>query len=305
MNITFRQLQVFVEVARQNSVARASETLHLTSPAVSLQIKAIEREVGQVFFDRANRSMTLTAAGEFFLDHARQLLADLRSAEVAMEKFNSLDSGHLTIAMISSAKYFLPYLLAQFHELHPEIDLKLKLGTRDQIDDMLTDNEVDLCIMGRSPRQVPSVVKPFAPHPHVLVMSPDHRLANTGYIPVSELSNETFIVREKTSGTRAALEEFLAQHQINPPRAMEMASNEAIKQAVIANMGISLLSRHIISLELKNELMIVPEVEGLPIIRQWNVVHAASRRLSPAAEKFMEFILGNGLSFLSQKIETV
>lgn len=298
MNLTFRQLKVFVEVARLGSVVRAAENLHLTPPAVSLQIKAIERETGQVLFDRANKRMNLTASGEFFHVHARRLLGSLKEAEEAMEGFGRLEAGHITIAMVSSANYYLPHLLAGFHELHKSVEIRLRLGSRDQIDVMLEENEVDLCVTGRPPRKVPVIAQPFAMHPHNLIMSPKHRLAGAEHIPAHMLANEPFIVREPESGTRSALQEYLDAHHIEPNFVMEMASNEAIKQAVMANLGVALVSRHILALELHNGLILTPSVEGLPLIRRWHVVHAASKRLSPAATALRDYIVEHGEHYL-------
>ena len=302
MNVTFRQLRVFVEIARQGGVGRAAERLHLTPPAVSQQLKAIERELDQVLFDRAGRRMALTAAGEHFFVHARRLLAGLRDAEDAMERFGRLESGQLTIAMVGAATYFLPQLLARFHADHPAVDVRLQLGGRDEIDEMLADGEVDLCVMGRPPRKVPIVSQPFAAHPHVLVVSPTHRLARAEHVPASALAVEPFIAREPGSGTRAALHEYLDRFRLQPHVTMEMASNEAIKQAVMAGMGVSLVSRHIIALECRCGLIAAPPVEGLPLARRWHVVHAASKQLSPAAEAFRDFIVEEGEAYLMSMI---
>lgn len=249
MHVTFRQLSVFCEVARRESVLRAAEALHLSAPAVSLQIKEVERQVGQVLFDRAGRRMSLTTAGEYFLFYARKLLATLKDAEDGMARLTRLESGRLTIGMVSAAKYFLPQLLAKFHAEHPAVDVQLRLGNRDQLGTLLTTNEADLCIMGRPPRDLPNRAEPFAMHPHVLVTAPDHRFTRAEGVPAAALAHEPFIVREATSGTREALHEYLSEHRIEPNFVMEMPSNEAIKQAVMAGMGVSLLSLHTIALE--------------------------------------------------------
>ncbi len=299
MNVTFRQLRVFVEVARQGSVLRASETLHLTPPAVSQQIKEVESQVGQVLFDRGGRKMTLTTAGEYFVVYARRLLGTLKEAEDAMARFRRLESGRLTLGMVSSAKYFLPQLLAQYHAEHPAVDVRLKLGGREQLVAMMTANEVDLCVMGRPPVDFPSRAEPFAMHPHVLVTAPTHRFAQAESVPAAALANEPFIVREPGSGTRTALQEYLDEHRLKPTFVMEMPSNEAIKQAVMAGMGVSLLSLHTIGLEWTSGLIAAPAVEGLPLVRRWNIVAAAGRQLSPAAEAFRYFILERGEAHLA------
>lgn len=294
MNVTFRQLRVFVEVARQSSVLRAAEALHLTPPAVSQQIKEVESQVGQPLFDRANRKMTLTTAGEYFVVYARRLLATLKEADDAMARFRRLESGRLTLCMVSSAKYFLPQMLAKFHAEHPSVDVRLKLGSREQLVAMMSANEVDLCVMGRPPVDFPSRAEPFAMHPHVLVTAPTHRFAQAESVPAAALASEPFIVREPSSGTRSALQEYLDEYRLKPTFVMEMPSNEAIKQAVMAGMGVSLLSLHTIGLEWTSGLIAAPAVEGLPLMRRWNIVAAAGRQLSPAAEAFRYFILERG-----------
>lgn len=299
MNVTFRQLRVFVEVARQGSVLRASEVLHLTPPAVSLQIKEIENQVGQRLFDRANRRITLSTAGEYFLVYARRLLGTLKEAEDAMARFARLESGRLTIGMVSSAKYFLPQLLARFHTEHPAVDVRLRLGNREQLVALMEANEVDLCVMGRAPVDFSSRAEPFAMHPHVLVTAPTHRFAQAESVPAQALADEAFIVREPASGTRTALQEYLDQHRLKPSFVMEMPSNEAIKQAVMAGMGVSLLSLHTIGLELNSGLIAVPTVEDLPLMRRWNIVNRAAKQLSPAAEAFRYFVLSHGEAHLA------
>jgi len=294
MNVTFRQLRVFVEVARQGSVLGASEVLHLTPPAVSMQIKEIESQVGQRLFDRSNRRITLSTAGEYFLVYARRLLGTLKEAEDAMAKFARLESGRLTIGMVSSAKYFLPQLLARFHTEHPAVDVRLRLGNREQLAALMEANEVDLCVMGRPPVDFASRAEPFAMHPHVLVTAPTHRFAGAESVPAQALANEPFIVREPASGTRTAMQEYLDAHRLRPSFVMEMPSNEAIKQAVMAGMGVSLLSLHTIGLELQSGLIAVPTVEGLPLMRRWNIVNRAAKQLSPSAEAFRYFVLGHG-----------
>lgn len=299
MHFTFRQLRVFAEVARQGSVLRAAESLHLSAPAVSLQIKEVETQVGLQLFDRAGRRMALTTAGEYFIVYARRLLATLKETQDAMARFTRLESGRLTIGMVSAAKYFLPQLLASFHKEHPAIDVRLKLGSREQFGPLMQGGEVDLCIMGRPPRDTPCRAEPFAMHPHVLITAPDHPFARGEDVPLAALAHEPFIVREPESGTRIALQEFLDTHRIQPSFVMEMASNEAIKQAVMAGMGVSLLSLHTISLELAYGLIATPTVEGLPLVRRWNVVNVAAKPLSPAAEAFRYFVLERAESHLA------
>lgn len=315
MNLTFRQLRVFNEVARQGSLARAAEALHLTPPAVSMQIKELEGQVGLPLLDRGTRSATLTSAGEYFLVHARRLLADLKDAQHAMARLRKLEQGVLVIGVVSTAKYFVPHLLARFHEEHPAIDVKLRVAAnREQLVALMDAGEADLSIMGRPPRELGARAESFAPHPLVFVAPARHPLVNRHGgdgangaagasahrtpITLAELADHPMIVREAASGTRSTLDALLAQHRVEPRITMEMPSNESIKQAVIAGMGISFLSLHTVGLELRNGLMRVLPVEGTPLMRAWHVVHLSAKVLSPAAEAFRYFILEHGPAWL-------
>jgi DNA-binding transcriptional LysR family regulator len=299
MNITFRQLRVFTEVAQQGSMARAAANLHLTPPAVSMQIKEVESQVGLALFERHGRQVSLSTAGEYFLVHARRMLADLKQAEDAMARFKRLEHGLLTIGIVSTAKYFVPQLLARFHEEHPGIDVRLRVvGNREQLLAMMQASDVDLSVMGRPPKEIATRAEAFAAHPLVFVCPPGHPLLKIGHPPVSALEGYPFIVREHGSGTRAAMETFFAEHHFEPRISMEMSSNETIKQAVMAGMGLSFLSLHTIGLELRCGLLHVLDVEGTPVMRMWNVVHLQARLLSPAAEAFRYFIIERGEAHL-------
>lgn len=305
MNVTFRQLRVFAEVARSGSVQRAAEALHLTAPAVSMQIKEVESQVGLPLFDRSSRRLVLNTAGEYFVVYARRLLGTLKEAEDAMARFTRMESGVLSVGMVSSAKYFLPGLLARFHAEHPGVELKLRLGNRNQLAAWMAANEVDLAVMGRPPQGFANRAEPFAAHPHGLITAPDHPFAQAEHVPAAMLAREPFIVREAGSGTRAALVEYLEHWQLQPVFVMEMDSTEAIKQAVMAGLGVSLVSLHTIALEWRHGLLAAPAVEGLPLMRRWHVVNTAGKLLSPSAEALRYFVLEHGeaqlaAQFLSQ-----
>jgi DNA-binding transcriptional LysR family regulator len=299
MNVTFRQLRVFVEVAQQASMARAAANLHLTPPAVSMQVKEVESQVGLALFERHGRQVSLTTAGEYFLVHARRLLANLKQADDAMARFKRLEHGLLTIGIVSTATYFVPDLLARFHEEHPGIEVRLRVvGNREQLVAMMEAGEVDLSVMGRPPKELATRAEAFAAHPLVFVGPPGHPLLRIGHPPVSALEPYAFIVRERGSGTRTAMEAFFAEQRFEPRITMEMSSNETIKQAVMAGMGLSFLSLHTMGLELRSGLLQILDVEGTPLMRTWNVVHLQSKLLSPAAEAFRYFIIERGEAHL-------
>lgn len=300
-NATFRQLRVFSEVARQLSFSKAASALHLTPPAVTMQIKELEGHVGLPLFERSGRQVALTTAGEYMLVYARKILATLKDAEDAAARLQKLEVGTLTIGMVSTAKYFLPRLLAEFQREHEGIEIKLIVSNREQLVRMLQNNEVDIAIMGRPPKEMATRAEPFAAHPHVFVASLDHPLLKRGQLTVQALQPYSFIVREEGSGTRAAMEKFFEAANFEPKVTMEMSSNETIKQAVMAGMGLSFLSLHTIGLELDNQLLSILEVEGSPVVRAWNVVHTLSKLLSPAAEALRYFILERGEVFLAEQ----
>ena len=300
-NVTLRQLRVFASVARHSSFIRAAEELKLTAPAISMQIKELETEVGLPLFNRTSRRVSLTMVGEYVLSDAQRVLAAMRNAADMVARFRGLQSGPLDVAIVSTATYFLPRLLAQFRQEHPGIDIRLQVANnREEIVALMQQGDVEIAIMGRPPKGWPSRAEPFAMHPHVLVTAIDHRFAHMEAVPVSALAEEGFIVREPGSGTRAALDEYLQAHHMSARVVMQMSSNEAIKQAVMAGMGVALLSLHTIGLELGHGLIATPETEGLPVMRRWHVVNALAKTLSPAAEAFRYFMLERGESFLAK-----
>jgi DNA-binding transcriptional LysR family regulator len=290
-NATIRQLRVFTEVAKHLSFARAAEALHLTPPAVTMQVKELEHHVGMPLFERQGRQVSLTTVGEYMLVYARRIISTLKDAEDAAARLQHLEVGTLTIGMVSTAKYFLPRLLAGFQREHEGIETRLAVGNREQLVKMLHANEVDIAIMGRPPKELATRAEPFAAHPHVFVAATDHPLLKVPHPTVDMLQPYGFISRERGSGTRAAMAHFLEKSRMEPRVVMEMNSNETIKQAVMAGMGISFLSLHTIGLELEHGLIAMLDVEGTPVVRAWNVVHTLSKLLSPAAESFRYYML--------------
>jgi DNA-binding transcriptional LysR family regulator len=301
-NATFRQLRVFAEVGRQLSFAKAAQSLHLTPPAVTMQVKELESQVGMPLFERKGREVSLTTPGEYMLVYARKILATLKDAEDAAARLKHVEVGTLNIGMVSTAKYFLPRMLAAFRRDHPHVEIRLAEGNREKLLTLLRANEVDIAVMGRPPRELATRAEPFAAHPHVFVAPPDHPLAKReAQVDVESLRTQEFIVRETGSGTRAAIEKFFEEARMEPRVAMEMSSNETIKQAVMAGMGLSFLSLHTLQLELERKLIAVLDVEGTPVVRAWNVVHTLSKVLSPAAEAFRYFMLEHGETFFAHE----
>jgi LysR family transcriptional regulator, low CO2-responsive transcriptional regulator len=299
---TLRQLAVFEAAARLLSFTRAAEELHLTQPAVSMQIKELEDNAGLPLFERLGRKLFLTDAGRELLGHARDMLRALGDAEVTLDALKGLRGGRVSIAVTSTAKYFAPQLLARFRKQQPAVELRLAVNNRDAVIEQLAGNEVDLAIMGRAPSAPDTVGEVFAPHPFVVVAAPDHPLVRRRRVALAALSHETFLVREPGSGTRSAMQQFFSDNGIAIQVGMEIASNETIKQAVMAGIGISFISRHTVGFELQSGRLAAVDVIGLPVLRHWYVVHLVAKRLSPSAAAFKAFVLNQGRAILKAHV---
>jgi DNA-binding transcriptional LysR family regulator len=299
-NVTMRQLQIFSSAARHLNFSRTSEELHLTQPAVSMQIKQLEESAGLPLFERTGRRVFLTEAGSELYRYAQQVLGAIKDAEEILGAMKGLQGGRLTIGVVSTAKYFAPKLLAMFNERYPNLELRLQVNNREAVVQMLAGNEIDVAVMGTAPRRLDTVAAPFARHPLVVIAHPGHPLAHRKRIPLAALEAETFIVREPGSGTRSAMERFFTERRIKVRVGMEISSNETIKQAVMAGMGVSFISQHTIGLELATDQLVMLKVEGLPVMRQWCIVHRTEKRLSPAADTFKRFMLKEGAELLKQ-----
>ena len=298
-NATLRQLQIFEAAADLLSFARAAEQLHLTQPAVSMQMTGLEDSIGLKLFERIGKKLYLTPVGIEFLTHVRRISQGIREAGEAMDSLRGLAAGRLSIAVVSTAKYFAPTLLTKFRSAHPTIELYLSDANREEVIRLLRTNAVDLAIMGRPPNDIETTAESFAPHPHVVIAPPEHPLCRKRGVVVKELSRETFISREAGSGTRSAMERFFSQEKISPAIAMVMASNESIKQAVMAGMGLSFISSHTIGLELQTGRLVALDVVGLPVMRRWYVVHLAAKRLTPTAQAFKQFVFSEAPGYLA------
>jgi transcriptional regulator, LysR family len=291
---SLRQLRTLVAVARHGNLAGAARELQVTPPAVSMQVRELEAALELRLFDRTGRGLRPTSSGEYLLHFARRILVTLKEAEDSVALLRGVRVGRVTVGMVSTSEYFLPRLLALFRRERSGVEFRLSVGNREQLVQQLHDREVDFAVMGRPPREMETVSEPFAANPLVFVAAPEHRLIGQRDIPVRMLEDEPFIIRESGSGTRAAMEALFQEHGISPPAIMEMSSNETIKQAVMANLGLSLLSVHTLALEHRNDLIGILDVQGLPLQRTWHLVHLRSSALSPAADAFRDFVIERG-----------
>jgi LysR family transcriptional regulator, low CO2-responsive transcriptional regulator len=300
-SLTLRQLQIFVVASRYTSFARAAEELHLTQPAVSMQIHQLEEAVGMRLFERIARRLTLTEAGEKLSHHACRILGEIKDAEDAMTSLKQADSGSIAVGIVSSATYFAPKLLAIYSHLYPKVDVHFSVGNRDALLRMLQDNVIDLAIMGRPPPELDTTTEPLAWHPQVVVAPLDHPLCGARRFDLQELRADTFLLREPGSGTRMAAEEMFRQHLFTPAKIVTLGSNETIKQAVMAGMGVSLISLHTLLLELRTKEIALLDVNGTPIERTWQIVYMRAKNLSPTCTVFRQFLLEEAAVYLDHE----
>jgi len=300
MHITLRQIQVFEAVARHMSFTRAAEELFLTQPAVSMQVKQLEEQLGVPLFEQLGKRIFLTEAGKEVYDYSRAINQQLTEMETVLDRLKGLTGGRLTISVASTANYFIPTLLGVFNQRFSGIEISLDVTNRETLLRQLNDNTVDLVIMGQPPAELELEAGPFMDNPLVIVAPPDHPLATKKKIPLERLQDEVFLVREKGSGTRIAMERFFNERHIRIKTGMEVGSNEAIKQSVQAGLGLGLLSRDTLEQELSLNRLVILDVAEFPILRHWYVVHRKGKRLSPMAQAFKDFLLNEATQIIQR-----
>jgi DNA-binding transcriptional LysR family regulator len=261
-------------------------------------LQALQQETGVPLVDRGPSGMALTEAGREVAAAARRVDAVMRECEAALGELAGTRRGMVAAGITSTAKYFAPQALGAFSRLHPGLELRLSVGNRADTIARLRDHSLDLAVMGQPPAEMSLIATVIGPHPHVIVTAADHRLVRTRGVTPAALEQEIFLVREEGSGTRGLMQRFFADAGVAPRIGMELGSNETIKQAVLAGLGIAFLSAHTIELEVQTGRLVILDVVGLPAMRQWYVVHVADRRLSLAARALHTFLLGDGAAFL-------
>ena len=299
-NATLRQLKVFEAVARLSSFSRAAEELHLSQPAVSTQVKKLEAHAGHALFEQFGKKIYLTPAGSELLQLGRAIIRQFEAAEAAMTQFRGVTGGKLNVGVISAGDYFLPHLLVAFAGQHDGVTLNFEVLNRAELLAHIGGNLVDLAVMVRPPTDLDTVNLPFAPHPYVVVAPPNHALAGRKAISKSSLLHEPMVVRERGSDTWNAMEEGFGGDLRDINIALQIRSTATIKQAVMAGMGLSFLSAHTISQELKAGTLCVLDVQGFPLLLNWYVVHRRSKQLPPVAQAFKDYLLKEGASLIAR-----
>src|SRR5579859_4991788 len=292
--LNLHQLATFQIVAKHSSYVRAAEELHFSQPAVSAQMRQLEEALGVKLFDQIGRKTHLTHAGEELYLYSQKIFSVIDETLETMESLRSPHSGRLSVgADTTVGTYVIPGLLGKFHQIYPEVEITLDVVNRAALVDALVNNRIDMAIVGRVPDDISVVIEPFAPNELVLVASPLHRLAGRQRVPLEELAKEHFLLREVGSGTRAALERVFQEADIPLQVSMQVGNNSAIKQGVAAGLGIALISRVALDMELETNRLVILDVEGFPVKRQWGLVHIKDKHLSATAYAFKLFLLQN------------
>jgi len=291
MQITLRQLRIFESVARHSSMSRAANEMHLTQPAVSMQMKQLEEQIGVPLLEQNGRRLYLTEAGQALRGHAQRFVAQTLELQAAMDQFRGLERGVLRIAVVSTANYFLTPLIAAYSERYPGVRISLQVANRESLLSSLAEHRSDIAITGEPPEGVDVEAQRFMDNPLVVIANPNHSLARLERVALPLLRDERFVVREVGSGTRAATERHFAKNNVEFVLGCELNSNEAIKQAVQAALGLGVVPLQTIELELEMRRLIVLPVETFPIVRHWFVVHRRDKRLSAASQAFRDLLL--------------
>jgi DNA-binding transcriptional LysR family regulator len=297
-DLTLKHLRVLAAIADTRKVSGAADVLGVTPPAVTLQLKQLETVVGLALFERTREGMRLTDAGHALLASAQRIEAEIAACAEGFETMRGLTSGSVAIGVVSTAKYFAPAALGAFKRQLPDIEMRLYVGNRQEVVEALGTLQLDLVVMGRPPEGVPVQSAVIGDHPHVVIAAPDHPLARRRRIPLTGLDAQVFVTREPGSGTRMLMERLFAEVGAMFRTGMEVDSNETIKQAVMAGLGIAFISAHTIAAELESGRLAVLDIVGLPALRQWQIVRHADKRLMPAAAALWDFLAEKGSTFL-------
>lgn len=289
MNITFRQLRLFLALAETGSVSAAARVMHVTQPTASMQLREVTQAVGLPLYEVVSRRVHLTEAGLALARTARAIATEWDVFEQRVAGAKGLTRGRLKVAVVSTAKYFVPRLLGSFCKLHPHIDISLEVLNRDHVIDRLRSNQDDLYVMSMPPRDLPLEDQILMPNPLVVIAPAGHPLAARKRTTLAQLQGERFILREKGSGTRMATDAHLRRMAFVPGSVLELGSNEAIKESVEGQLGVSILSRHALGPHPAG--LSILNVQGFPIQSQWHLVWPKGKQLSPIAEVFREHLM--------------
>ena len=291
MNITFRQLRLFLALAETGSVSAAAKLMHVTQPTASMQLKEVAQSVGLPLYELIGRRVQLTDVGHELAATARSIAQAWESFEQTVDSVQGLTRGRLRVAVVSTAKYFMPRWIGSFCRRHPDIDLSLEVLNRDGVLQRLREGRDDFCIMSMPPQDVPLVDEVFMPNPIVVIAASTDPLTKQKNVPLSEVLQRRFILREAGSGTRMAADRYFKKQRVQPTVRLELGSNEAVKEAVAGGLGVGVISLHALYGHQKERGVSVVDVQGFPLASAWHLVHPRAKKLSPVAQAFKRHLL--------------
>lgn len=303
-NVTLRQLRSVSALAASGSITGAARLLNLTQPAITLQLRKLQEIVELPLFQRTGDGMVLTEAGRHLLQLAERIEASILDCGRTLDMMSGRSGGRVSIGAVSTAKYFIPFTIAAFSRQHPKVQVSLSIGNRMQIMQELRRYDLDFAIMGRPPPDVAVERHLIGDHPHVIVAPAHHRLAGRKDLVIRDLTDEVFLTREMGSGTRSLMERLFEEQDFVPTIGMEFDSNETIKQAVIAGLGIAFISAHTVASELSDRRLVMLDLEGLPVVRQWYVMRRSDKVLLPPAQAAFDFMAAQAPSLLPSGLPT-
>lgn len=298
-HISMRQIRIFDSVARYQSHTQAAQKLHMTQPAVSMQMKQLEKNLGIILFERHGKKLSLSAEGKQLRKYSTEIIQGYNNLLDYVEKVKGHETGHLVISVATTANQFTTRILAAFSKKYPEITISLDVTNRQRILEQLENYEPDLVIMGEPPKGFGLKSERFMPNPLAIIATPDHPLKDKKKLKITDLKNEKFVVREKGSGTREAIERHFSDNGLVCDTTIEMSSNEAIKHTVAAGFGLGVVSIHTVGLELANDQLVTLNVKGFPLQRYWHLVTRDGKAMSPVAEAFRNFLLNEAENYVS------
>lgn len=298
---SFRQLQSLVLVARHGSVSRAADAMHLTQPAVSLQIRTLEETAGMALTRKVGRNIQLTAAGEVMAEFSERILRLWEQASDELAALQGVTSGTLRIGAVTTAEHLLPPMLVPFTLERPDVRLKLQVGNRTEIINMLARHEIELAIMGTPPRELRTNAAKFARHPMAFVASPSHPLMKKKKVTLNDVMAANLLVRERGSGTRTAVEKLLREEGHAAEFGSEVSSNEAIKRMVAAGLGVGFLSVHACGLEFEAGLLATLPINLVEA--DWHIMHLSDQPIPKVAAAFQDFVIENGQDLVARELE--
>jgi DNA-binding transcriptional LysR family regulator len=283
------QLRLFEAAARLGSLTRAAEELHMAQPTASVQMKKLTETIGVPLFEQVGKRLYLTDAGRRLDDMCRDVFRAFTALEESLAGMRSLESATLRLAASTTAMGFAPRLLGAFAALHPGVETSMQAHNRQALIHRLADNEDDLYLFADAPELEDVVAQELLPNPLVVIARDDHPLAREKNIPFERLALEPFLIREEGSGARRIAMRLFGARGLVPKVRMELGTNEAIKEAILAGLGVTIMSRYTFGLDPESSRYVCLDVEGFPLENHWYLAYPAGKQISPVMRAFLDF----------------